>query len=330
MKSSVFRCIIPKKSGTMKSKKYKFNSKSLSFEKIKTTPFQWLKKILSYLTTAISFAVIVLVIWTVFFESPKEKQLKRELQANNQTLTFLQKRIDLLSNVIHGMEDKDNNLYRVILDAEPIDRNSFIKDYEEEYSQNQSDALKQAQIKTSILTLRTQTQLSSYKELWELAKEKEARRASIPAISPVKNPTVVSGFGKRYHPVYKILRQHTGIDIIGKKGTPIYATADGIVTVEPEGYSGYGILVHINHGRGYQTLYAHLSKKIVKIGQKVKRGEVIGYMGSTGLSVGVHLHYEVIKNGEKVNPIHYFFGDLTPEEYNEILKQASEINQSLS
>lgn len=310
--------------------KYKFNHKSLSFERIKTTPFQWLKRILTYLATAVSFAVVVLIIWTVFFESPKEKRLKRELQSYNQTLTSLQKRVDLLSTVLQDMEDKDNNLYRAILDAEPIDRSSYIKDLEEEYSQNQSNALKQMQYKTSILTLRTQTQLNSYRELWELAKEKEARRASIPAISPVKNISVISGFGMRYHPVYKILRMHTGIDIIGKKGTPIYATADGTVIVEPEGYSGYGIMVHIDHGRGYQTLYAHLSKALVKPGKKVKRGEIIGYMGNSGLATGVHLHYEVIKNGEKVNPIHYFFGDLTPKEYNEILKQASEVNQSLS
>jgi murein DD-endopeptidase MepM/ murein hydrolase activator NlpD len=310
--------------------KYKFNHKSLSFERIKTTPFQWLKKILTYLATAVSFAVVVLIIWTVFFESPKEKRLKRELQNYNQTLTSLQKRVDLLSTVVQDMEDKDNNLYRAILDAEPIDRNLRVKDFEADYSQNQSNALKEIQNKTSILTLRAQTQLSSYKELWELTKEKEARRASIPAISPVKNPTVVSGFGMRYHPVYKILRRHTGIDIIGKKGTPIYATADGTVIEEPDGYSGYGIMVHLNHGRGYQTLYAHLSKTLVKPGKKVKRGEIIGYMGSSGLATGVHLHYEVIKNGEKVNPIHYFFGNLTPKEYNEILKQASEVNQSLS
>jgi len=314
--------------------KYKFNHKSLSFERIKTTPFQWLKRILSYLATAVSFAVVVLIIWTVFFESPKEKQLKRELQSYNQTLTSLQKRIDLLTTVLQGMEDKDDNLYRAILDAEPAVRDLSVKDFEEQYavlsSHNQSDALKKMQMKTNILTLRTQTQLNSYQELWKLAQEKEAIRASIPAISPVKNPTVISGFGFRYHPVYKILRKHTGIDIIGKKGTPIYATADGVVIADQEGYSGYGITVHINHGRGYQTLYAHLSKAIVKPGKKVKRGEVIGYMGSTGLATGVHLHYEVIKNGEKVNPIHYFFGDLTPKEYNEILKQASEVNQSLS
>ena len=314
--------------------KYKFDYKSLSFEIVKTTPFQWVKKVLSYFATAIAFAVIVLIIWTAFFESPKEKQLKRELQTYNQAITSMQKRIDLLSDVLQEMEDKDNNLYRAILDAEPIDRRSQVRDFEEQYSilssLNQSDVLKKMQVKTGILSVRTQNQLNSYKELWELAQEKESIRASIPAISPVKNPTIVSGFGSRYHPVYKILRQHTGIDIIGKLGTPIYATADGVVEQDVEGYSGYGITVLINHGHGYQTLYAHLTKKIAKPGKRVKRGEIIGYMGSTGLSVGIHLHYEVIKNGVKVNPVHYLFGDLTPEEYNEILKQASVVNQALS
>ncbi|MDR1878477.1 MAG: M23 family metallopeptidase [Bacteroidales bacterium] len=314
--------------------KYRFNHKSLSFEKAKTTPLQIIKTILSYGATAIAFAVIVLVIWTLFFESPKEKRLKRELQACHQTLSTLEKRVDLLSDVLQEMEDKDNNVYRAILDAEPTDRNLYLKDLDNQYihlaSESQSEALKRLGLKTGILTQRMQKQLVSYQQLWEIAREKEEIKNAIPAISPVRNPTVVSGFGMRYHPVYKILRRHTGIDIIGKNGTPIYATADGVVASDMEGYSGYGIMVVLNHGRGYQTLYAHLSKKIVRPGQKIKRGEIIGYMGSSGLAVGVHLHYEVIKNGEKVNPIHYFFGDISPKEYNEILKQASEINQSLS
>ena len=314
--------------------KYKFNHKSLSFERARTTPLQVFKKIFSYLATAIAFAVITLIIYTFFFESPKEKRLKRELQNYHQTISLIEKRVDLLSTVLQNMEEKDNNLYRAILDAEPPSRNIQMDDLQNYYallsSQNQSEALNQLQLKTNILTHRAQNQLVSYEQLWELAQEKNSIQAAIPAISPVKNPTVVSGFGMRYHPIYKILRRHTGIDIIGKKGTPIYATADGTVVSNQDGYSGYGITVVVDHGRGYQTLYAHLSKKNVKEGQKVRRGDVIGFMGSTGLSVGVHLHYEVIKNGEKVNPIHYFFGDLTPEEYNEILKQASEVNQSLS
>jgi len=306
----------------------------LSFEEIKTTPIQWFKKILTHIATAVTFATIVVVIWTSFFESTKEKQLKREVRAYQSEITGIKKRIDLLSNVLKGLEEKDNNLYRAILDAEPIhreyDRSILEKQYAAYSASNNSEILSQLQLKIDILTQRTQNQLDSYKELWEMAQEKESIQTGIPAISPVKNPVIVSGFGMRYHPVYKILRRHTGIDIIGQRGTPIYATADGVVIQEDEGYSGYGVMVLINHGRGYKTVYAHLSKKLVKSGQKVKRGDVIGYMGSTGLSVGTHLHYEVIKNGEKVNPIHYFFGDLTPEEYDAILEKASEVNQSLS
>ena len=314
--------------------KYKFNHKSLSFERAKITPLQIFKRLLSYVATSVAFAVVVLVLWNFFFESPKEKRLKRELEEYQETVLALGQHVNLLSNVLHEMEIKDDNLYRVILDAKPVDRKLQLKELEDYYAslsgKNQSEALKDIQLKTTILTQRMQTQLASYQQLWKLAQEKENIRTSMPAISPVKNPTIVSGFGMRYHPVYKILRMHTGIDIIGKKGTPIYATADGVVATNPEGYSGYGITVVVNHGRGYETLYAHLSKSNVKIGQKVKRGEIVGYMGSTGLSVGVHLHYEVIKNGEKVNPIHYFYGDLTPKEYNEILRQASEVNQALS
>jgi len=313
--------------------KYKFNYKSLSFEEAKTTPFQWVKKILTHLATAVTFATIVVVIWTYFFESPKEKQMKREVQSYQTEVTQMQKQVDLLSHVLKGFEDKDDNLYRLILDADPPLRSDTDSRFEEQYAISRisgSETINKLQIKIDILTKRTDKQLHSYEELWKLAQEKEQIQASIPAISPVKNPVIVSGFGMRYHPVYKILKMHTGIDITGKHGTPVYATADGIVCDDKDSYSGYGIMVLVDHGRGYKTVYAHLSKKLVKTGQKVKRGDKIGYMGSTGLAVGTHLHYEVFKNGQHVNPIHYFFGDLTPEEYNAILEKASEVNQSMS
>ena len=314
--------------------KYKFDYKSLSFEVAKTTPAQWVKRILTYIATAVTFATIVVIIWMFFFESPREKQLKREVQSYQTEVAAMQKQVDLLSNVLKDFEEKDDNLYRLILDADPpqrSDSNNYLKQqYAAHRLGNSSEMINQLQLKIDVLSQRTHKQLNSYKELWKLAQEKESIQASIPAISPVRNPVIVSGFGMRYHPVYKILKMHTGIDIIGKNGTPIYATADGVVRDDMEGYSGYGIMVVIDHGRGYKTVYAHLSKKIVKIGQKIKRGDKIGYMGATGLAVGTHLHYEVFKNGIHVNPIHYFFGDLTPEEYNTILEKASEVNQSLS
>jgi murein DD-endopeptidase MepM/ murein hydrolase activator NlpD len=314
--------------------KYKFNYKSLSFEVAKTTPLQWVKRILTHLATAATFATVVVIIWISFFESPKEKQLKREVQSYQIEAAGMQKQVDLLSNILKSFEEKDDDLYRIILDAEPPQRSDDKNSLEQQYAVrsigNSSEMMNQLQCKIDILSQRTHKQLISYQELWKLAQEKESIQASIPAISPVKNPIIVSGFGMRYHPVYKILKMHTGIDIIGQHGTPIYATADGVVRDEMEGYSGYGVMVVIDHGRGYKTVYAHLSKRLAKSGQKVKRGDKIGYMGSSGLAIGTHLHYEVFKNGVHVNPIHYFFGDLTPEEYNTILEKASEVNQSLS
>jgi murein DD-endopeptidase MepM/ murein hydrolase activator NlpD len=154
--------------------------------------------------------------------------------------------------------------------------------------------------------------------------------ASIPAIRPIKNMyNVTSGFGMRFHPILKTLRMHAGVDITAPKGTPVYATADGVVTSK-QAQAGYGTSLIINHGYSYETLYAHLSKKVVKAGQKVKRGELIGYVGNTGLSVGSHLHYEVWRNGVPVNPVYFFISDITPQEYNTILESSKIMNQALS
>lgn len=314
--------------------KYKFNHKSLSFEKEEVSLKKRLKKLIGHLLTGISFAVLTILIYDNMFTSPKEKRLRRELEATEIKIEKMDRRINLLSNVLRGMEQKDDDLYRVLLEAEPVeDRNPNL----DKLSIMQNDAdieshskeLNDLSRRLDILTARSQVQLQSYQELWTLSQKKEEIFSSIPAISPVKNTKVISGFGMRYHPIYKILRRHTGVDLIGRRGTPIYATADGVVSRENAG-SGYGVAIVINHGYGYQTLYAHLSKKAVRSGQKVKRGELIGYMGSSGVSVSPHLHYEVIKNGVKVNPIHYFFADITPEEYNKILEDASKVNQALS
>lgn len=314
--------------------KYKFDHKSLSFEKEVVSLKKRLKKLIGHLLTGISFAVLTILIYNNMFTSPKEKRLKRELNATEIEIEKINRRVNLLSNVLRGMEQKDDDLYRVLLEAEPIeDRNPSLKkiSLSEDYSDMQSFSkeLNDLSRRLDILTVRSQIQLQSYQELWKLSQKKEEIFSCIPAISPVKNPKVVSGFGMRYHPIYKILRRHTGVDLIGRRGTPIYATADGVISRENAG-SGYGVAIIINHGYGYKTLYAHLSKKAVRPGQKVKRGELIGYMGSSGVSVSPHLHYEVIKNGVKVNPIHYFFADVTPEEYNQILEDASKVNQALS
>lgn len=311
--------------------KYKFNHKSLSFEVEKVSVRQKLKRFLSYSGIALVFALICLLVYANVFTSPKEKRLKRELEENNLQIAYLERRVNLLSHVLKDLEEKDDNIYRALMEAEPVaDRNRWLDtldvSYEKRVSPQNLDDLSR---KVDVLTARTQVELLSFAELWDMMQHADERMRHIPAITPVKNPQVISGFGMRYHPIYHILRRHTGIDFIGKRGQPIYATADGVVSREGPG-SGYGIAVMINHGYGYQTVYAHLSKANVRPGRKVKRGEVIGFMGSSGLSSGVHLHYEVIKNGQKVNPVHFFYADLSPAEYEEILQRASVVNRALS
>lgn len=307
----------------MQRMKYKFNHKSLLFEEEKISVKQRLKKIFSYLGIAVAFAFVTLVIFSNFFTSPKEKRLKRELEEMQMQITSMDRRVNLLSHVLKDLEEKDDNVYRMIMDKDPVkDRELWMeKMYSPTYSNVTDKSIRDLQRKISILTARTEVALHSYEDLWKTIEKKEEHLSGIPAISPVKNPKIISGFGIRVHPIYKIARRHTGVDFAGKRGEPIYATADGNVSRKGAG-AGYGISVIINHGNGYQTLYAHLSKKIVRGGQKVKRGEIIGYMGNSGLSSGTHLHYEVIKNGQKIDPLHFFYGDLSPEEYEQMLKEA--------
>ena len=311
--------------------KYKFNHKSLLFEVEKTSVRQHLKKIFSYLCIGLAFAFASWIVYANFFSSPKEKRLKRELEETRLQLASMERRVNLLSHVLKDLEEKDDHVYRSLLEAEPVkDRNQWM--YRPEvpvYTNANTKSINDLSRKIDLLTARTQVALRSYEELWGMIGNKEERLAHVPAISPVKNPKIISGFGMRYHPIYNISRRHTGVDFAGKRGEPVYATADGVVRSDGAG-SGYGISVVLNHGNGYQTVYAHLSKKAVRDGQKVKRGEVVGYMGSSGLSSGVHLHYEVIKNGQKINPIHFFFGDLSPEEYDQLLRDATAQSVPLS
>jgi murein DD-endopeptidase MepM/ murein hydrolase activator NlpD len=190
--------------------------------------------------------------------------------------------------------------------------------------------LKNINVKTNKLLIKLNEERKSLDTVLLLAERKSDMIASIPAIRPIKNMyNVTSGFGMRIHPILKTKQPHRGVDITAPKGTPVYATADGVVS-RKQTYSGYGLCIVIEHGYTYETLYAHLSKKVAKPGQKVKRGELIGYVGSTGLSVGSHLHYEVLKNGKQVNPVNYFWSDITPEEYNAILESSKIVNQALS
>lgn len=315
---------------------YYFNPETLSFEKGKTPLKKILKRLLWFFATALSFAVLVLWISFYLFDSPKEKMLMRENSELRQSLEMVNERLEVMDIVLEDVRQRDNEVYRVILESEPmpIEKRNYELSRRSKYTdltrEEAAALLQKTDDRLDEITLKLAHQSRSLDTVSKMAAMKAEMLASIPAIRPLKDMyRITSGFGRRYHPILKRLRPHTGIDIAAPRGTPVYATGDGVVSKETGG-SGYGITVVIDHGYSYQSLYAHLSKKIVKPGQQIKRGQIIGYVGSTGLSMGTHLHYEVIKNGVYVNPVHYFFSDITAEEYEEILKSSKEINQALS
>ncbi len=315
---------------------YHFNPETLSYEKVRLGFKHIFKRFAWVFASGVALALILVWIAFYFFDSPKEKLLERENNELQSEVERLNARLDVMSDVLLDIEDRDDNVYRTIFETDPVpaaERYPLLVEDSRFDSISRSEAvtlLKEVNKKADKLTVRLATQSKSLDELEALVGDKTEMLNCIPAIRPLKNMySITSGFGRRYHPITKRLKAHTGIDITAPKGTPVYATADGIVSRENPG-GGYGLVIVINHGYSYKTLYAHLSKKAVKPGQKVKRGQLIGYVGSTGMSTGSHLHYEVIKNGQRVNPVYYFNAEITPAEYDELLKSSKKVNQALS
>jgi murein DD-endopeptidase MepM/ murein hydrolase activator NlpD len=318
--------------------KYHFNSKSLTFEKVHIRWKDRLMKLLSYLATASVFSAVVIIFAYNFFSSPKEKAQQREIEQYKLQFKMLNDRLDRVSKVMEDMQNRDDNIYRVIFEAEPIPGSirkaatGGADRYAKLEGIDNTGLIVETAKKLDQLSRQLYVQSKSFDEVFNMAKNKEQMMASLPAIVPLKQGVdrIVSGYGYRIHPIYKTMRMHTGIDFTAPRGTPIYATADGVVVSPDKSVSGYGICVIIDHGFGYQTLYGHMNRAGVRPGQKVKRGQVIGYVGSSGLAVAPHLHYEVIKNGKKINPINFFFNDLSPDDYKKVLEVSSRVNQSLS
>ena len=296
----------------MPNVKYHFNTATLKYERVIVSWKKRLFRLLGWLATAVVFGAIIMLIAYNFFDSPKEKRLKRQLEETTYQLELLKQRSDQVSEVLKDIQERDNTIYRVIFEAEPIpvsireagyggvDRYNKLRDY---YN---ADLIVDVTKKVDQLSKQLYVQSKSYDEVWQLVKNKANMLSSIPAIQPVSNKDmtrVASGYGWRIHPIYKTEKLHTGMDFTAPVGTEIYATGNGtVVKVEKDG-RGYGNNVIINHGYGYQTLYGHMSKFSVRPGQKVKRGDLIGSVGNTGTSTGPHLHYEVHFNGNAVDPI---------------------------
>ncbi|MFT4525320.1 MAG: murein DD-endopeptidase MepM/ murein hydrolase activator NlpD [Granulosicoccus sp.] len=317
--------------------KYRYDKDSLTYEKVEMGAKQYALRIGGYVATAAVFSFIVVLLFTTFFDSPKEKQLQREIANLEMQYKILNGRMIDASTVLAELREKDDDIYRVIFEAEPIPSTvrkagyGGVNRYQNLEGYVNSDVIKETSEKLDMLTRQLVVQSRSFDEVISLAKSKEEMLSAIPAIQPVANEKlkrVASGFNWRIHPIYKIRHFHTGIDFTANRGTEIYATGDGVVKQVEIKRNGYGKNIKIDHGYGYVTLYAHMSKFNVRKGQKVKRGEVIGYVGTTGTSTAPHLHYEVIKHGEKINPVNFFFNDLSPEEYERVVELSSRSNQS--
>lgn len=318
--------------------KYYYDPKTLSYRKIEK---DWKRRVREWLLLIVGIALFAGLSYLVlnnYIDSPKELRLKRELDQMKFQYELLNKRMNQVDVVLKDLQNRDDNIYRVIFEADPIPLSmrqagfGGANRYKELEGYENATLLKESAQRLDVLTKKLYVQSKSFDEVIKMAGEKEDLIASIPAIQPIANQDlsrIASGFGFRIHPIYKVPKMHTGIDFSAPTGTPIYATGNGTVINDQNlRNSGYGNYVLIDHGFGYQTLYAHVSRTNVRVGQKVKRGDVIAFVGSTGQSTAPHLHYEVIKNGVKINPINFFFNDLSPEEYDRLIEMASNINQS--
>ncbi|RXG21664.1 M23 family metallopeptidase [Leeuwenhoekiella aequorea] len=324
----------------MSKVKYYYDRDTLSYKKIEKKKGRKLGYVFLSIVASFLAGFILLLIYLNIpdLETPREKALQRELQNMKMQYGVLNKKLDQVQTVLEEIEERDNNIYRLYFEANPIPdeqrKAGFggVNRYKDLEGYDNSKRIIESSKRLDILTKQLVVQSKSLDEIAVLAEEKEKLLAAIPAIQPVANKDLTrlaSGYGLRSDPFTKERKMHWGMDFTAPRGTPIYATGDGVVDRADNNATGYGNHIRINHGYGYESLYAHLYKYNVKPGARVKRGDLIGFVGSTGRSEGPHVHYEIFKDGERINPINFYYGNLSPEEFDVILQKAQLENQSL-
>lgn len=309
----------------------------MRFEKL-TTPLRVrLLQVFGYIAASIVTGILIFAITFRYIDSPKEKLLRQQNDDLRQNYKVMEERIKQLQLQMDEIANRDNYVYRSIFESNPIPDSARVKEMEKKKEVQLVQSMGETELVTSMaaqlnnLSLRMAYQLKSFNAIENMVKNKEKLIAAIPSIQPISNRSlnrVASGFGYRIDPIYKDRRLHAGLDFTAPIGTPIYAAADGVIKDAGFNTGGYGNRVVVNHGFGYETLYAHMVRIKARVGTRVKRGEVIGYVGSTGKSTGPHLHYEVHKNGTQLDPIYFFYNDLTPAQFDRILKLAAASNQT--
>jgi len=322
----------------MKKIKYYYNTSTLRYEKLETPLRVKVLRIFGFIAAAFVTAVIISFIAFRFIGSPNEKILRNQNERLRDHYGELNDQLKSMQQEMAELEKRDNTVYRAIFEANPIPDSARASALEKQLEITSIERMRDNELVNSIesslknLTSRMNMQKVSYTELDELLKNKEQLLAHTPAIQPVSNKDlnrVASGFGYRVDPVYKTIKFHAGLDFAAPQGTPIYATADGTVTTAGNTGNGYGNHVVINHGYGYETLFGHMVRVKARPGQKIRRGEVIGWVGSTGKSTGPHCHDEWHKNSQKIDPVYFLYNDLSPEQFDQLLKRAAASNQSL-
>lgn len=322
----------------MSKVKYYYDPETLSYQKIKSKRGIKLRNTLLLFLGAILFMFIGFLVFTFIFESPKEKELKRELEFVKLNEELHSKKIVQLQKVLEEIQNRDNNIYRLYFEVNPIPEEQRkagfggVNRYKVLEGFDNSEMIIDVTKNMDILSKQLYIQSKSLDEIVKLAENKEKLLAAIPAIQPVKKEDLTrmaSGYGWRTDPFTKARKKHWGMDFTAPRGTPVYASGDGKIVRADQKSSGYGKHIRINHGFGYVSLYAHLNAYNVRVGQHVKRGDLIGFIGNTGRSQAPHLHYEVIKNGTKINPINFYYGNLSPKEFEAMQKAAQIEGQSL-
>lgn len=321
-----------------KQKRYIFNQLTQDFEVLDTSKSKTVLRVLLISLAVLGITFLFALLLFTFFKSPTEKAQARELEYLKLRYEIMSDRLDEMELLVTDMEQRDNNLYRVMFEADPIPssvRRSGFSDadrYADLYGYMNSGLVVSTARKLDVIASQLYHQSVSYDTLFSLARNKSDMLAHIPAIFPLKETEVKyisSFFGYRPDPIYKISKFHSGMDFSASMGTEVYATGDGVVLDVEHNEWGYGNMVIIDHGYGYKTRYAHLKKAAVRKRQKVKRGQLIGYIGNTGKATGVHLHYEVLKNDNQIDPINFLYQDLTPDEYDQILELSTLPTQTM-
>lgn len=322
----------------MSKVKYYYDSETLSYRKIERKKRRTMKYISLFILASSLFGFLFVFLASQYVESPREKALKRELANMQFQFELLNKKMNETEIVLENIAQRDNTIYRTYFETNPIPdeqrKAGFggVNRYKNLEGFDNSKLIIESHKKLDILQKQIVVQSKSLDEIAKLAEEKEKLLAAIPAIQPVSNEDLTrmaSGYGYRSDPFTKVRKMHYGMDFTAPRGTPVYASGDGVVTRADSNSSGYGKHIRIDHGYGYVSLYAHLYKYNVKKNQRVKRGDLIGFVGNTGRSEAAHLHYEIFKDEQRINPINFYYGNLSAEEFNDLLEKASLENQSL-